>query len=106
MRLITIAELPEQVFFWRKGNSLGWIKMHRRTISPLGKVAADRAFVEADPLEIVLSDPNWCCDCWSEFPHWPPLGPCPHCGSTSSPVTLEESRMRIAEWTGCQNPHI
>lgn len=106
MQKIALAELPDQVFFWRRDDPMRWIKLYGLAISPMGKAPDGQELVQGDPEELILSDPNWCSVCWREFPNWPPIGPCPYCGSESVPRNIEESRRRISEWTGSSSPHI
>lgn len=107
MKTLTLNELPVNVFFWRKNDPLRWLKMPDGIISPLaGGVPFQDQFVIGDPQELILSDPNWCSNCWKEHPHWPPSYPCSFCGSTEIPATLDDAKRKVAAWTGLENPHI
>jgi len=107
MRLLTIADIPEQVYFWRENHPRRWIKLHGLTISAFpDDLNSGETLVNAEPEEIILSDPNWCSDCWRQPSFWPPLGPCTFCGSASMPSTLEEAKRRVSELTGLRDPHV
>lgn len=104
MKYLPLADLPEQIYFWRKDESLRWIKLDRHSISPMGNTKDGKCLVSLDDHEIVLSDPNWCCDCWTQL-RWPPTGPCPNCGNRSV-SSMEVAREVIRRWTGILAPHI
>ena len=68
--------------------------------------AKELEWVTPDVREIVLSDPEWCTECGLETGKWPQTGPCPHCGSTSTPSNFEEVKKIVENWIGYANPHI
>ena len=100
VKTLPYGVLPIGVDFWRRGQEHRWIKNED------GSAFNTRGGVPPEDIandEIVLSDPNWCSECWTHL-RWPLPSRCPKCGRPLDHLDKIESM--ITDWTGNQNPHI
>lgn len=111
MKKIAYKELPEGLYFWRKGSPVWWRKEGKTVVTSMESVINlpnGSVFLPPPPDdEIVLSDPSVCANCWQELPGFPPVYQCPNCGSTCEDRrSLDSIKRIIAEWSGNPDPHI
>jgi len=103
MKEIELNNIPVSSFFWKKDGTRWY----------LADVKDLCGYPDSNPTElvkleneVVLSDPNYCNECWSEL-NWPPIGKCPVCGAIeNNRHSFEEIKSFITHWCGAKEPHV